>query len=474
MGPSSSRPRCPMAVIPNFIFGPNALLSLLGFLSRPDRTVPTLTEDWRRARVDVVIPARDEEASIAPCLASVARQTLRPHRVILVDDGSTDRTVEAALAFAELAGLDLTVIPRVRPIGKTVTVKRQSREFDGDVEFVLDADTVLESPDYIARCVEELYTARGIASVSGAIAPLRPGDLDALAREGPLARLKEALPDLKGWTPPTPGQRLLRGLSNVYRAALHAFVEGFIQRGQMRDFGSVLSPAGCAVAYRRRYVKDLFDHYEPIFGDDLTQAEDIFIGLALLHEGYRNVMLPEVVARTQDPALPDLPAQQRRWASSFFRSCADLEGLLASPFRALRRAAHERRLRRSGVAALRKVKEPYRQTWGRDYTKRFGRPIGWAVLFSALEKAAWPLTLALLAGLGQWGLLGAVVAVECFCTFLALLFSARERRWTLAFQGLLVTPLRYLGLVSDFLSMLAFPFRRPPNTKSWQPAKLTV
>jgi glycosyltransferase involved in cell wall biosynthesis len=463
-----------MAVIPNFIFGPNALLSLVGFLRRPDRTVPTITENWRQAKVDVVIPAFNEEASIALCLASVARQTLRPHRVILVDDGSTDRTVEAARAFAELAGLNLTVIPRAKPIGKTVTVKRQSREFDGDVEFVLDADTVLDSPDYIARCVEELYTARGIASVCGSIAPLRQADREALAREEPLARLREARPDLKAWEPPPGGQRLLRGLSNIYRSALHAFVEGFIQRGQMRAFGSVLNPAGCAVAYRRRYVKDLFDHYEPIFGDDLTKAEDIFIGMALLHEGYRNVMLPDVVARTRDPALPRLPAQQRRWASSFFRSCADMDGLLSSPFKALRRRAHERRVRESGVAALRKVKEPYRQTWGRDYTQRFGRPIGWAVLFSALEKAAWPLTLAVLAGLGLGKALGMVVAAESLLTFLALLLSARSRRWTLAFQGLLVTPLRYLGLLSDFLSMLAFPFRRPPNTRSWQPAKLPV
>lgn len=463
-----------MAVIPNFIFGPNALLSLVGFLRRPDTTVPTLTEDWRHAKVDLVIPAFNEEANIPLCLASVARQTLRPHRIILVDDGSADRTVEAARAFAERAGIDLTVIPRAKPIGKTVTVKRQSREFDGDVEFVLDADTVLESPDYIARCVEELYTARGIASVSGRVAPLRERDRAALESGEALQRLRADLPDLKAWQAPKPAQRLLRGLSNVYRSALHAFVEGFVQRGHMRQFGSVLNPAGCAVAYRRRYVKDLFDHYEPIFGDDLTAAEDIFIGMALLHEGYRNVMLPDVVARTQDPPLPRLPGQLRRWASSFFRSCADMDGLLSSPFRTFRRAAHERRIRASGVAALRKVKEPYRQTWGRDYTARFGRPIGWAVLFSALEKAAWPLGLAVLAGLRLWTALGATVAAECLLTFLLVLVSARERRWTVALQSLLVTPLRYLGLLSDFLSMAAFPFRRPPNRKSWQPAKLPI
>ena len=39
--------------------------------------------------------------------------------------------------------------------------------------FVLDADTVLESDDYIERTVQELYQAPGVASAWGSIFPLR-------------------------------------------------------------------------------------------------------------------------------------------------------------------------------------------------------------------------------------------------------------------------------------------------------------
>ena len=171
-----------MATAPWFVISPTALLSTIGLLRGPDRTVPTPTEDWRTAVVDVVIPAYKEEDNIVHCLASIARQTRQPRHVILVDDGGKDRTVERAREFATAIGLDLTVIERASSIGKTPTIKRQSREFDSDVEFILDGDTFLESRDYIERCVQELYQGVGIASACGVIEPVRLKDRAELAR----------------------------------------------------------------------------------------------------------------------------------------------------------------------------------------------------------------------------------------------------------------------------------------------------
>src|SRR5690349_17821863 len=131
-----------MATTPYFVLGPATILSLVGLTRGPDPTKPTPAEDWRTATVDVVIPALNEEEHIALCLASVLRQTLRPRQIILVDDGSTDRTIEVAEAFCKLHHLSLIAIRRRKPIGKTPTIKRQSRELDSDVEFILDADTV--------------------------------------------------------------------------------------------------------------------------------------------------------------------------------------------------------------------------------------------------------------------------------------------------------------------------------------------
>jgi len=49
-------------------------------------------------RISVVIPARNEEAYIQACLRAVNTQTLKPDEIIVVDNGSTDRTPEIAAA----------------------------------------------------------------------------------------------------------------------------------------------------------------------------------------------------------------------------------------------------------------------------------------------------------------------------------------------------------------------------------------
>jgi poly-beta-1,6-N-acetyl-D-glucosamine synthase len=51
-------------------------------------------------RISVVVPFLDEEAHLPRLLASLAGQSRRPDRLLLVDDGSRDGSVAAAQAFA--------------------------------------------------------------------------------------------------------------------------------------------------------------------------------------------------------------------------------------------------------------------------------------------------------------------------------------------------------------------------------------
>ena len=111
-----------MATAPWFVLSPNALLSAIGLLHGPDKTVPTPAQDWRTAIVDVVIPAYKEEDNIVHCLASIARQTFKPRNVIVVDDGGKDQTVPRAREYAAAVGMHLTVIERASSIGKTPTI----------------------------------------------------------------------------------------------------------------------------------------------------------------------------------------------------------------------------------------------------------------------------------------------------------------------------------------------------------------
>jgi CDP-glycerol glycerophosphotransferase len=52
-------------------------------------------------RVSVVVPVYEVESYLATCLQSLARQTFRDLEVLMVDDGSTDRSVTIAERFAE-------------------------------------------------------------------------------------------------------------------------------------------------------------------------------------------------------------------------------------------------------------------------------------------------------------------------------------------------------------------------------------
>ena len=449
-----------MATAPWFVISPTALLSTIGLLRGPDRTVPTPTEDWRTAVVDVVIPAYKEEDNIVHCLASIARQTRQPRHVILVDDGGKDQTVPRAREYAAAVGLNLIVIERNSSIGKTPTIKRQAREFDSDVEFILDGDTFLESRDYIERCVQELYQGVGIASACGVIEPVRLKDRAELARTPEFQRWAGAAEYRDAHAARSLPRRIAWWMTNVYRECLYTFLQRFVYRGQMVFFGGITNPVGCAVAYRRQYVKNLFDRYEPIFGDDLTNSEDIFIGFALNNEGYRNIQLQDVIARTEEPEAQRLPRQTYLWSSSFLQSCYYFDHLLRTPFRVFKRMRKNHRDQRSGeaerIAEMRKVQEQYRQPFGERFSQEYGRPIGWAMFLSALDKIFFPAALIIMMILRLWEPLAVTIIAEMVVSLVVLVAVAKGARLSMLGKALLVTPMRYLLMFLDLQTIGRF------------------
>jgi glycosyltransferase involved in cell wall biosynthesis len=450
-----------MATIPYFVLGPNTLLSIIGLIHGPDKTVPTPEEDWREARVDVVIPAFNEENNIALCLASVAKQTLQPQRIILIDDGSADRTIDYARAFCATNSIELIAFHRHESIGKTPTLKRQSREYDSDVEFILDGDTVLESPDYIERMVEELYKGKGIASACGTILTMRDRDRTAMLELESVQNFLKVRPGASVYPQESWFRHIQRGVTDLYREMLYFFLQKFIYHGHMVFFGGTINPVGCAVAYRRKVLKNLiFDHYEPILGDDLTNSEDIFIGFAINNLGLRTIQLTDVYARSQEPAAGAVPHQIYLWSSSFFQSCYYFDELLRSPFKAFKRYLHERRenlaMSEHVIEEKRHVHEAYRQPFGEDYTKEYGRPIGWAVFMSALEKVAFPTVLTIMMILQLWTPIAITLVAETAASLAILSVVAKGRRLEYFSKGLLIAPLRYGVLAFDLVTMARF------------------
>jgi glycosyltransferase involved in cell wall biosynthesis len=448
-----------MAAVSYFVVSPNLVLSVLGLLHGPDETIPTPAEKWEDATISVVIPALNEEKNIVLCLNSVAKQTIKPDKIILIDDGSKDNTVAYAEEFCKENGMDIIVIRRDHPIGKTPTIKRQAREFLSDVEFILDSDTVLESENYIERTVQELYQGVGIASACGTILPIKDKERKALLKEPKVESFLQKKPEANILLKQDWLHIMARKMSNIYREVLYMYLQQFIYHGQMVFFGSITNPVGCAVAYRRKYIQELFDQYEPIFGDDLTNSEDIFIGFALLKHGYRNVQLTDVYAHSQEPEIEDIPHEIYMWSSSFFQSCYYFDDLVKSPLKSFKSYLHHRKTEKlygDEIRKRRKVQEPYRQQFGDDVTTQYGRPMGWVVFVSLLEKTLFPTTLFVMIALGLWEILGLTLLFESIISLSILMYLNKGKRLQYLFKGILITPIRYATILFDFVTMIIF------------------
>lgn len=238
-------------------------------------TPPASAPDWRAATVDVVIPALNEQANIVRCLASLRRQTLQPRHIVVVDDGSHDDTALLARAFADVHGGNVFLVIRGHSIGKAPSVTAQARTLESDVLFVLDADTILDSDNYIERTVQELYRGSGIASACGSILPLREEDRRTADGSADVRKFADATPWYQPQRPKSSLPRLASAVARICREVVCRFL-----------FRIIANPGRCAVAYRRVCLERLFD------------CEDIFIGLARLNEGVRNVQVIDVCART--------------------------------------------------------------------------------------------------------------------------------------------------------------------------------
>jgi O-antigen biosynthesis protein len=140
-------------------------------------------------RISVIIPCHNAEPYVAQTIGSALDQSLAPHEVIVVDDGSTDASLRVARQFAARFGDQVKVFserchnaPRIRNLGSTVAT--------GDALMFLDADDVLRAdtlaaladalaphPNAVAICPWSHLHFRGGRWVEGppSCAPRRPG-----------------------------------------------------------------------------------------------------------------------------------------------------------------------------------------------------------------------------------------------------------------------------------------------------------
>lgn len=113
-----------------------------------------------RKSVTVIVPAHNEEAGLPATLDALVAQTVPAAEIIVVDDGSTDRTAQVARSYGA------TVLSPPRQLGSKARAQNHALpRCGGDLVLTVDADTVL-APDYIER-IEPAFDDPGVVVAAG-------------------------------------------------------------------------------------------------------------------------------------------------------------------------------------------------------------------------------------------------------------------------------------------------------------------
>lgn len=117
----------------------------------------------------ILIPAHNEEKSIVRCLNSVLKSTVRNLEIVVIDDASTDRTLEIVYAYIRKHpdfNRSIRVVRCIQNVGKAAALNKALESgLKGEYIMTLDADSVLH-PNAIENAVEYFLEDPNVAGVA--------------------------------------------------------------------------------------------------------------------------------------------------------------------------------------------------------------------------------------------------------------------------------------------------------------------
>jgi biofilm PGA synthesis N-glycosyltransferase PgaC len=217
--------------------------------------------------VSVIVPAYNEEDAISKTIESLLKLSYPKKEIILVNDGSTDRTLEVARSFADGNLVKLVSKPNG---GKWDALNAGIREAQGEFAICIDADTLLDQ-NSIQHLIKHFQDPH-VAAVAGNV---KVGN-----RTGILAKVQ--------------------ALEYAVGINLHRRCEASLQNVTV-----VPGPIG---AFRVSVLKEI-----GLFEGD-TFAEDADLTLKILKAGHKTVFEARACAYTEAPeSMTSLAKQRYRW-----------------------------------------------------------------------------------------------------------------------------------------------------------------
>jgi glycosyltransferase involved in cell wall biosynthesis len=133
--------------------------------------------------ISVVVPALNEEEWIVSCLESLTSQSYDDYELIVVDGGSSDRTVELAEQYAD------RVIVYKGPVGAARNLgARGSR---GEILAFMDADTIACTS--WMEVISESFKEREVVGATGPTLPTNGSTMDSMLYQGATVYLQRIL-----------------------------------------------------------------------------------------------------------------------------------------------------------------------------------------------------------------------------------------------------------------------------------------
>jgi biofilm PGA synthesis N-glycosyltransferase PgaC len=238
------------------------------------------------SQLTVIIPAYNEEASVADTVRSVWEQTTPPARVVVVDDRSSDSTG----ALARAAGAEV-ICPATNTGSKAGAQNLALEMVTTPYCMAIDGDTTL-APDAIERLLQPLQDDPEVAAACGFVVP--------------------------------------RHVSTIWERGRYVeYLLSFTFYKPTQDYyGNPLISSGCFSAYRTDRLREAGGWSER------TRAEDMDLTWTFYQAGHQVRFVPDAVCYPIEPHDLDFMTKQlKRWSHGFVQNVSlHWKGILRIPF----------------------------------------------------------------------------------------------------------------------------------------------
>jgi GT2 family glycosyltransferase len=297
--------------------------------------------------VAVVIPNWNGRRWLPGCLESIAAQTVRPAEVIVVDNGSTDGSLEL---LEEQEGVRALALGR--NTGFAFAANRGVEAASSELVALVNTDVVL-APDWVERMAAAIEADPGAASVACKMVDLKDPSLlydagDVLRRDGACEQRGRFERDDGRFDTPGEVFGACAGAA-LYRRAVVLDAGGFDER-----LWTYLEDVDLALRLR---LAGWRSRYEPVVARHAGEGSSVRLSTPLVYWVERNTLL--LVAKAFPVRwLPQVAYRQLGWAWHALRAGRigpHLRGALAALPRLPAFARERRALRRAATVPIEAV-----------------------------------------------------------------------------------------------------------------------